>query len=339
MFLSTISRAAGIALGFVLLSQVQPAAAQLKTVRYQEYPGSIIHLANWVMIDKGICARHGLKCEPVMLASGPLAQQAAAAGSVDIIVSSADVMMQAVAKGNDLQILGTMITNNVYSLSVGSSVPQPNRAGGYPGNMKDLVDKKIGVSARGSATEMTVRALLTAAGFPADKATYVAVGAPATAYAALAAKQVDAVLSWDPLPALCAATGTCNVAVDLRKGEGPPEIAAMNGGNVVWQARREYVQANAATIDAFLAAYAEAVQWLRDEKNFPEALALAKKGFKLGDVPNREQTLEGMVKESIPQYGTKFDRKVVKGFNDFLIKNGRIDKPLDADTIVYRNAP
>ena len=339
MKISTITWTLGIALGVGLVSQTQTVNAQAKTVRYQEYPGSIIHLANWVMVEKGMCTKHGLKCEPILLASGPLAQQAAAAGSVDLIVSSADVMMQAAAKGNDLQILGTMITNNVYSLAVASDVPQPNRAAGYPGNMKDLVDKKIGVSARGSATEMTAKALLTSAGLPADKAIFIAVGSPATAFAALSAKQVDAILSWDPVPALCAATGSCNVAVDLRRGEGPPEIAAMNGGNVVWQARREYVQKNGPTIDAFLSAYADAVQWLRDAKNYPAALELARKNFKIGDVPKREETLDRIVKESISQYGTKFDRKVVKGFNDFLMKNGRIDKPLDADAIVYRNAP
>lgn len=339
MNLSTIVRLAGIALGAAMLSHVQTAGAQAKTVRYQEYPGSIIHLANWVMVDKGICAKHGLKCEAVMLASGPLAQQAAAAGSVDLIDSSADVMMQAVAKGNDLMILGTMITNSVYSLVIGADVAQPNRASGYPGNMKDLVDKKIGVSARGSATEMIAKALLTAAGQPADKATYIAVGSPATAYAALSAKQVDAILSWDPVPALCATTGSCNIMVDMRKGEGPPEIAAMNGGGVVWQARREYVEKNGPTIDAFLKAFSEAVQWLRDERNYPEALELAKTRFKLGDVPNREQTFDRIVKESIAQYGTHFDRNVVKGFNDFLIKNGRIDKALDATTIVYKYAP
>lgn len=314
-------------------------AQNLTTVRYQEYPGSIIHLSNWVMREKGMCAKHGLRCEAVQLASGPLAQQAAAAGSVDLIVSSADVMMQAVSKGNDLQILGAMITNNVYSLSASTKLARPNAKAGYPVAMKDLVGKRFGVSARGSATEMYVRTLLEASGHSANEAIYIAVGAPPTAFAALTAGQVDAILSWDPVPALCKATGNCEVVVDLRKGEGPAQIGEMNGGFVVWQARRSYVEKNAKTIDAFLAAHADAVAWLRDQKNFPEAMTLAAATFKLGDVPNREQALEQIVRESISQYGTTFNRKVVNGFNNFLVSNKLIEKPLDAQSLVYKNAP
>lgn len=315
-----------------------PAHAQKQVVRYQEYPGSIIHLANWAMKEKGFCDKQGLDCQTVLLASGPLAQQAAAAKSVDLIVSSMDVMLQAASKGNDLMVVGSMMTNNIYSLSVGTTVPQPNRAAGYPGNMKDLADKRIGVSARGSATEMYTKALFAGAGVPSDKVTFIAVGGPPSAYAALSAKQVDAILSWDPVPALCNATKECNVAVDMRKGQGPDEVKAMNGGFVVWQARREYVEKNPATIEKFLRAQDEAFAWIRDPKNLPEVTELAKKNFKLGDVPNREQVIQQVVNESIAQYGAKLDRKVVDGFNQFLVKNKMIEKPLDVNRVVYNKA-
>lgn len=335
MHSTRILSAFGFALSLTVV--VGSVAAPVKPiVRYQEYPGSIIHVVNWVMVEKGFCDKQGIKCEPVYLASGPLAQQAAAAGSVDLIFSSADVMMQAVAKGNDLQILGSQIPNNVYSLTARSDIPQPNHASGYPKDMQDLKGLRIGVSARGSATEMYVKSLFAGAGLPPDSATFVAVGGPPTAYAALAAKQVDAALSWDPVPAMCTATHACNLVVDLRKGQGPAEIQAMNGGFVVWQARREYVRKNAATIDAFLRAVDESVAWVKDPKNYPEVLAIAKKHFKVGDIPNRDQFMDQVVKEAIADSGTKFDRQVVKGFNDFLIKNNVIDKPLDANLILYK---
>jgi NitT/TauT family transport system substrate-binding protein len=326
------------ALGLALAS-LTASAQNPQVIRYQEYPGSILHIVNWAMVDKGFCTKQNLKCEPVYLANGPLAQQAAAAGSVDIIYSSLDVMMQAVAKGNDLQIIGAQVPNNVYSLAVGKDVPQPNRAAGYPANVRDLKGKRIGVSARGSGTEMYVKSLLSGAGLEPDSVTYVAVGSPNTAYAALVAKQVDAILSWDPVPALCASTQQCTIAVDLRKGEGPPEIKAMNGGFLAWQARREYVQKHEATVDAFLRALAEATVWVQDPKNYAEVRKLAEKNFKLGEVPNREQVMDQIVKESIASLGTKFDRKVIPGFNAFLLKNKVIDKPLDAEAIVYKKAP
>lgn len=329
-----------LAISLTLTVFAAPSFAQTgQVIKYQEYPGSLLHIVNWVMRDKGFCDKQKIKCEPVYLASGPLAQQAAAAGSVDLIASSVDVMMQAVAKGNDIQIIGAQITNNIYSLSVGKDVPQPNGAAGYPANVRDLKGRKIGVSARGSGTEMYVKSLLAGAGLAPDSVIYVAVGAPNTAFAALSTGQVDAVLSWDPVPAMCAATKSCTVAVDLRKGEGPSDIAAMNGGFFAWQARREYIQKNEAAVDAFLRALGEATVWVQDPKNYPEVLELVKKNFKLGDIPNREQVMDQLVRESIASLGIKFDRKVIKGFNDFLLKNKVIDKALDANLLVYKKTP
>lgn len=314
-------------------------AQELRTVRYQEYPGSMVHLSNWVMREKGFCTKHGLRCDVVLLANGPLAQQAVAADSVDIIMSSIDVMMQAVAKGNDLQILGAIGDRSPYSLSVSSKLQRPNAKLGYPGNMKDLVGKRIGVSGRGSATELTARSLLEGAGHSPSDATYIGVGAAPTAYAALMADQVDAILSWDPVPTLCEVSKKCEVMVDLRKGEGPPLLTALNRGFSVWQARRKYVENNGPTIDAFLKANIDAIEWLRDEKNFPEAMKIAAAHFKLGDVPDREHALKLITRESIDQYGTTVDRRVINAFNEFLIHFKVLDKPLDAGSLIYKNAP
>lgn len=315
------------------------ADAQTKQrVRYQEFPGSIIHLNNWVMVAKGMCEKHGLTCEVVPLASGPLAQSAAAAGSVDLIVSSADVMMQAVAAGNDLMILGTQLLNNPYVFAVGTGVLAEGAK--FPDNLKALKGKKIGVSGRGAATEMYAKALLAEAGIGPEDVSYIAVGVPATAFAAMHAKQVDAALTWDPAPAICLATKACAMAVDMRKGEGPAAMRAMNGGFVVWQARREYVEKNSAIIDAFLRGLAEATTWMRDPKNFAEVLEIGKKNLKLGDnIPEKDKVAEEIIREAIPQFGTTFNRKAVDGFNAFLLANKVIAQPLDPVRLVYKNAP
>lgn len=331
---------AALAVTLVLASASSRVEAQEKQlVRYQEYPASLLHLSNWVMRDKGFCAKRGLDCRAIMLGSGPLALQAAAAGSVDLIVSSADVMMQAASRGNDVMILGTHVSNNIYSLSASAEMAQATNGQTYPANMKVLVDKRIGVTARGSSTEMITRALFAGAGLDTDKVAFVAVGGPATAYSALASKQVDAVLSWDPLPAICEASKLCSTFVAMNEGEGPAEMKAMNGGFVVWQARREYVEKNAVVIDSFLKAHTDAVGWLRDPKNIAEAREIAAKGFKLGEVPDREKVFNDVVQRMIDSYGTTLDRKAVNGFNAFLIANKVIDKPLDVSTLVYKNAP
>ncbi|WP_342723541.1 ABC transporter substrate-binding protein [Bradyrhizobium sp. B097] len=328
-----------VALFSLAVQSMSPALSQdLTVVRYQEYPGSNLHLVNWVMVEKGFCEKEGLRCEPILLANGPLAQKAVAAGSVDLILSSLDVMLQAVANGSDLMAVGTFATNNVYSFAVRSGLEKPGA--GYPQNIAGLKGMKIGVSARGSGVEMYAKDLLSGAGIAPNEVTFVAVGAAATTYAALAAGQIDAAVTWDPVPAMCGATGKCSIAVDLRKGEGPADLAAMNGGFVAWQARREYVAKNPKAIDAFLRAQARATKWMREPTNFNEASAIATRHFKLtDDVPNRDIVMAEMVKGSISQIGNHFDRKAIPAFNKFLIKNDVLKTPVDPDSIIYQNAP
>jgi len=329
-----ISTVAAIALG-----STHAIAEEQKVVQIHEYPGSIIHIVDWVMRDKGFCAKEGLDCQPVYLASAILAMQAAATEGVDIIISSLDVMMQAVDKGYDLKIIGPDLTNNVYSLSASAEVAETVAGKSYPENMKSLAGKRIGVVARGGSPEMIARALLAGADMQPDEAFFVAVGGPATAYAALAAKQVDAIVSWDPVPALCDATKSCVVFADLSQGEGPAGLQAMNGGYAAYYAPGEYVQENAATVDAFLRAHEQAVQWLQDPKNLNEVKEIASQRFKLGDVPNPEVVFDQLVRRTIQGYGSHFDRKAVDGFNDFLLANKLISEPLSVDRIVYDKAP
>lgn len=328
--LISISLAAGLA-------AYQPLAhAEDPLIRFQEYPGNIVNLVSWVMVEKGFCEREHLKCQAVLLPAAPLAQQAAAAGSLELVYSSADVMMQAIAKGNDLVLVQPQITNDLYVLVTASNVPQPNRSAGYPASMRDLKGMKIGVSGRGSATELQTKALFEGAGISPDSATYVAVGAPNTAYAALVAHQVSAALSWDPIVALCEATKKCNLTVDMRKGEGPGNVKAMNGSFVNWYGRREYVEKHEAAVDAFRRASDRATAWLKDPKNFESALAVAKGHIKFGDeVPNRDAVLAQVVREMIGEYGTSFSRSSIEGFNSFLMANKMLQKPLDVNSIVY----
>lgn len=298
------------------------------------------HLVNWVMREKGFCAKEGLKCEPVSLASGPLAAQAAAAGSVDIILSSVDQLFLAIANGNDLQLISSQQTDHNWTFSARKGFFRPNSALGYPNNMADFKSARIGVSARGSGTEMTAKSLFTNAGVSASDVSFVAVGGPTTAYQALLAKQVDAVISWDPLPQVCTASGECDVVVDLRRREGPKELLAMNGIFNPWAARRSYIEAHGDIVDAYVRALSKGMEWVKDPRNYPEALRIAREHIKIGAVvPNPDQVMETSLKEMIASYGTKIDRGAVKGVNDFLMSQKMIDRPLDPDIVVYRNAP
>ncbi len=331
-----------LAFGFLLALPfgMVPAQAAEPVVRIAEYPGSIVELVPWVMVEKGFCKKNGIDCQPVFLTNGPLTLQAAAAGSVDFIYTSLDLTMEADAKGADLQVVGVGERNGAYVLVMRSDLAQPHHADGYPKNMLDLKGRTVGVAARGSATELFVDALLKGAGMRSDDVSFVGVGAPNTAYAAIDAKQVDAVMSWAPVPELCDVVKKCDIMVDLRNGrEGPADIRALNGGFGVWQARREYIEKHGKEVRAFSRALVEATNWVKDPKNLPAVMALSKGHLKLADIPGKDQLLKEMVNDEVAQFGTHFDRGVVKGFNDFLIKNDRLKKPFSVNSIVWPGTP
>jgi NitT/TauT family transport system substrate-binding protein len=330
----------GLYLTAGLLSAGAMTHAQEKpVVRFHEYGKIILHLPNWVMIQKGFCEKYGIKCEAVTLASAPLAQAASAAGSVDIVNSTIDTTLQAIAKGNDLQIFGGYWINNPYILIARADLPLPHKNEGYPGNMADLKGLKVGVTTRGSSAEIFVKALLREAGMPIDSVSYIPVGGPVTAYAAIVAKQVDAALSWDPVPALCEAAQTCSSIVDLRKGEGPASFKPLNSTTVFLQAQRQYISKHPDRIEAFKRALADAVVWIQDPKNADEVLAIAKKNIVLGEsIPNREKVYELMVRDAIPHFTSSLVPSSIKAWHDFLLENKVIDKPLAVDTLLYKPA-
>ncbi len=330
----------GLCLTVGLLSAGATAQAQEKpVVRFQEYGKIILHLPNWVMMEKGFCEKHGIKCEPVTLASAPLAQAASAAGSVDIVNSTIDTTLQAIAKGNDLQIFGGYWVNNPYILVGRDGLALPHKSEGYPAVMADLKGLKVGVTTRGSSAEIFVKALLREAGMPLDSVSYIPVGGPVTAYGAIVAKQVDAALTWDPVPALCEAAKTCSSIVDMRKGEGPANFKPLNETSVFLQAQRQYIAKHPDRIEAFKRALTDAVAWIQDPKNANEVLAIAKKHIVLGEsIPNREKVYELMVRDAIPHFTSSLAPSSIKAWHDFLLENKVIDKPLAVDTLLYKTA-
>jgi NitT/TauT family transport system substrate-binding protein len=320
-----------------------PAIAQDKaantTLRIQEYPGSIVSLHGWLLQDAGFCATRHLTCVSTAIPSGPLGLQALATGSIEVSFASTDVIMQSASRGNDVQLVVGHSPNNIYQLDVRGDVPLPDLAAGYPAVMKDLVGLKAGVTARGAAVEIQMRALLAGAGLSPDAMTYVAVGSPGTAYPSMMAKQIDAAVMFEPFHTLCRVQKTCNNAVNLAKGEGPPELAALNGGFETFAMRRDYIKANPAVVQAFIEAMTEAIAWMQKPENLDKVVAITRKHMSLGDIPNADATLVELVKSQVGTYGPKIDRKSVTAFSDFLIKNKLIDQPVSAASFVYEKAP
>jgi len=332
-----------VAAGFLAASAAQAQdkiVANGETVRIQEYPGAVIHFTQWVAADKGFCEAHGLKCEMVKIPSGPVGLQALVAGSLDVTFASTEVTMQAASRGNDVQLIVGHSPDNIYTLSVKKDVPLPNKEKGYPESVQDLKGLKVGVTARGSGTELQTRAVLTGAKMSADDVTYVAVGGPGTAYGSMLSGQIDAGMMFEPFRTICLVQDTCVDLLDFARGEGPAEISALNGAFETYAARRSFIEENPVVIDAFIQAMTEATAWVNDPANQAELLELVKKRFQLGaDIADADKILEELVRTGAPLYGVSIDRGAVKAFSDYLINAGLITDPVDPESFVYSKAP
>jgi NitT/TauT family transport system substrate-binding protein len=321
---------------FALFAGAEPARAK-QVLRTQVYPGSIVSMPVWVADEAGFCKAEGIQCPPVPVASGPLALQALAAGSLEVMFTSTDIIMQAAARGNDVVLISGHSPNNIYELSIRKDIGLKET--NYPQVMKQFIGKTVGISARGAAVENQMRALLIGAGLDPDGVTYVAVGSPNTAYPAMLSKQIQAAVMWEPFRTLCELKNICEVAVDMKKGEGPDVLKALNGGFETFAARREFVSKNKAAIDAFIRAVAKGIEWMQKPENFAKVKEIAKRNSSLGDIPDADAVLDKLVHDQIPTYGSKIDRGSINAFAKFLVVNKLTPTEFDPSKFVYEGTP
>lgn len=325
---------------FAISAAAQPVAdkepkvvAGGETVRIQTYPGAVINLIQWILVEKGFCAAHQIRCELASLPSAPLGIQAALSGSIEIAVAGTDVAVQAAAGGAPIRIVGGLLPTPPFSLALRKDVADRSSGSPFPSNMKDVKGLKVGVAARGSSTEMQMRLLLSEAGMNPDAdVTYVAVGAPAAMYTALAAKQIDAALGFEPVPTICEEGLVCKNIVDMRKGQGSKVGRAIAGATYV--AAKSYIDKNPRVIDAFRQASAEAIEWAARPENFTQVAAVAAKNFTLGNLPDADGITARLLKNQVQTLKPGVDREGVKVYADYLLREKRIPREVAPASLV-----
>lgn len=325
-------------------AQLQPnARANGETLIIQYIGGSLANYQATIAGKKGMCEKHGFKCEIKAINVGPLAVQALVGKSVDVALTGTDTAVANIVQGGDLVIVGTLRQNNPFLIATRPDVAMPNKTKGYPAIMQDFKGKTVGVTSRGAATETNVIALLQGAGLQASDVTFVPVGGPATAFQALTVgKQIDFLSLFEPLPTLCAGTKACEVVIDLRNGNfGPRAITDMNGAMVALLMRREMVESNPKLVHAYLAAMSEATKWAQDPANFDEVVKIYEPVINFGAAPNADEMRRTLLKAEIPSSspGMETSRPALKAIVDFALANKTISTTIDPMKLVWKEAP
>lgn len=137
----------------------------------------------WIAKDMGFFEKYGLDVDIVKVASGSLLITTVLSGDVQIIEAYSQGMVNAILRGGDAVIVG----------SLGNYIPFKLMAQTYIKTPEDLKGKKIAITRPGSMTDMIVRKLLEKWNLNPDKdVTLIAVGSFATTGTAFQSKSVDA---------------------------------------------------------------------------------------------------------------------------------------------------
>jgi NitT/TauT family transport system substrate-binding protein len=169
------------------------ALAQMPKVTLAVGGGSCLcYLPTMLAKQLGEYEKAGVQVDVVDFKGGSESLKAVIGGSADVVSGYFDHCVNLAAKGQHLQAF--VVYDRFPGLVL---VVSPKHAAEIK-SIKDLKDKKVGVSAPGSSTDFFLKYLLSKDGMDPNATSVIGVGLGATAVAAMEQGQIDAAVMLDP---------------------------------------------------------------------------------------------------------------------------------------------
>jgi NitT/TauT family transport system substrate-binding protein len=315
--------AAGVVLA--LLATALPAGAQekpeLSKVRLAVGgKPAVFYLPLTVVERLGYFRDAGLEVEISDFPGGARALQALIGGSADVVTGSFDHTIQMQAKNQP--VVGLVQLGRFPGFVLGVLAGKPYR------DPKDLKGMKIGITAPGSSTHFMVQYLMVRNGLKGDDASFVGVGASASAVAAVRRGEIDAIVNVDPVIGLLESQNLIRVVADTRTEAGTRQIFGGIYPAATLYAAPAFIDKNPRTVQALANAFVRGLKWMASH-SADEIAAIMPEEYALGDKALYAQS----IKNSLPMYSPdgRFSRegaetayKVLKEF-DADVRAARID--------------
>ena len=243
-------------------------------------------------------------------------------GSADVVAGAFDHTIQMQAKNQPVVAVVELGQFPGFVLALLNA-----RAGAYHSSA-DLKGMKIGVTAPGSSTHFMALQLMAKSGLKPDDASFLGVGATATAVAAVKRGEIDAIVNTDPAVALLQREGLIKIVADTRTREGTREVYGGIYPAAVMYATPAFIDKNPRTIQALVNAFVHGLAFIQSHS--PEEIAaVVPDDYALGDKPLYIQA----IKNSLPMYspdgrfsneGAETAYRVLKAF-DPAVRDAKID--------------
>lgn len=235
----------------------------------------MVYLATTLAQELGFYKEQGLDVELQDFAGGAKALQALVGGSADVVSGYYDHTIQMAAEGRELVAFVTMLR---YP---GLVLVAPEAAATVAG-IESLRGGIVGVTSPGSSSQMFLTYLLTRAGVPADAVSVTAIGAGASAVAAVESGRIKAAWLADPAFTVVRKRNPgVRVLADLRTEEGTKQafgVAAYPAA--VLYTSGEWLHRNRQTAERLARAIVRTLEWMNahSEEEIAERVPAAIRG-------------------------------------------------------------
>jgi ABC-type nitrate/sulfonate/bicarbonate transport system substrate-binding protein len=264
--------------------------------------------------NKGFWAKHDLAVDLLELTGSRDVTRTLVAGEVDSAdITPADVL-PALEKGADLRFVGSAIHGYPYALYVRSDVK----------SWADLADKRIGVSAPGSAPHVFALAMLRANNVPTAGIRIVTAGGSASRIRALASGRIDATAASSEFVPQANELGI--KVLGLARDALPlyPRFYQVMSARTIERRR------DAAT--RFLAGYLEGLRYC--VRNREESINLAAEISDQDPHARFAFAYDEIVDHHMVSVMMDIPRDKIAWMQDMMIRLGRQEKPLDLDRFI-----
>ena len=260
-----ILRRLGVALAALVLSSGL-ALAQSKVTLAIGGASCLCYLPTMLAKQLGEYEKAGVNVEMVEFKGGSEALKAVMGGSADVVSGYFDHCVNLAAKGQHLQSFV------VYDRYPGFALVVSPKHSAEIKSIKDLANKKIGVSAPGSSTDFFLKYILKKNGVDPNSVGVIGVGLGASAIAAMEQGQVEAAIMLDPaVTVLQSRDKDLKILSDTRSQK---DTLAVFGGEYPGGAlytKAEWIAAHPKEVQAMTNAIISTLKWIHSHT--PEEIA------------------------------------------------------------------
>ncbi len=259
-----------LALALVAAALGAPACAQGAPEKSKVVLGvggkpALYYLPLTIAERKGFFKEEGLEVEINDFAGGARALQALVGGSVDVVTGAYEHTVRMQAKGQDIR--GVIELGRFPSITVAVRKDQAEKVR----SAADFKGKKIGVTAPGSSTYLIPLYAMSKAGLKASDASFIGVGATASAVAALQRGEIDIISNTEPVISKLEQEGAVVPLIDTRTEAGTKALFGGSNPAATLYTRAEFIERNPETTQRLVNAFMKALKWLQGAT--PEEIA------------------------------------------------------------------